>query len=140
MPVTDVRVTLRVASSDHLRPRAWQGSGVAIEATILDQDEEPIAGAVADLSWVTPAGVEMRQSGLVSNAAGKVSAVLAIADVGTFMARCVVVTPQAEVAQQRFEMVAGAVALAATQATPVVTPQGAFLILPNGRAIGGVPA
>lgn len=138
MPVTDVKVTLRVASSDQLRPRSWQGSGIAIEATILDQSGEPIAGAVANLSWITPAGIEMRQSGLVSDAAGKFSAVLSIADAGSFVARCVVISPQSEVAEARFEMVAGSVALDAIQAVPVATPGGAVLVLSNGNAIGGV--
>ncbi|MBU8545802.1 MULTISPECIES: hypothetical protein [Roseomonadaceae] len=140
MPPTDVRVTLRVASSDHLRPRAVEGTAISIEATILDQEGAPVTGAIADLSWVTPQGVEMRAPGRISDARGIATALLAVAGTGAFVARCAVVSPIARVALRPFTMIDGGVQLGAVPATPVVTPQGAFLILPNGRAIGGASA
>ncbi|MGX9966057.1 hypothetical protein ACVFYP_22215 [Roseomonas sp. F4] len=137
MPVTDVRVTLRVAGSDHLLPRALQGTAIAIEATIQDQDGAALPGAIADLSWVAPDGVEMRQEGCVADAGGVARGRLAVAPTGYFVARCVITSPVLRVVERRFEMRAGAVALDAVPATPVVTPNGTFLILPNGMAIGG---
>lgn len=137
MPVTDVRVTLRVASSDHLRPAALQGTAISIEATILDQDGTAVPGAIADLSWVAPDGVELRQTGCLADASGIARGLLAVAETGAFVARCLVTSPVARVVERRFEMRAGAVALDAEQATPVTMQDGTFLILPNGMAIGG---
>jgi hypothetical protein len=137
MPVTDVRVTLRVASSDHLRPAALQGTAIAIEATIQDQAGAPVPGAIADLSWIAPDGVELRQTGCVADASGIARGLLAVAETGTFVARCLVTSPIVRVVERQFEMRAGAVTPDAGPAAPVVTPDGAFLILPNGMAIGG---
>ncbi|NKE43591.1 hypothetical protein HB662_02300 [Roseomonas frigidaquae] len=157
MPVMDVRVTLRVASSDHLRPRAMQGSGVAIEATVLDQDGAPIAGAGVNLSLLTPSGWEVQLPGVISDAAGRATAVLAPAEDGRFVARAVVTSPQAEVAERSFDIIAGVVTLNAVPAVLVETPEGDFLVpgtaeplvmlvdpdgvgllLPNGLLMGGV--
>lgn len=138
MPVTDVRVTLRVASSDHLRPRAWQGTAVAISATIQDQDGAAVAGAVATLSWVAPDGQAAQTEPLTSDVAGRVTGTLLIPGTGGYAARCRVSAPIVRVAQQRFDMVAGVVAPVSDPATPVVTDDGVFLVLPSGAVAGGV--
>ncbi|WP_439598005.1 hypothetical protein [Falsiroseomonas sp.] len=139
MPVvTDVRVTLRVFSSDHLVPRAVQGSAIVLEASITDLEDVPLPGAVVHLSYVTPGGLELRAPGRISNAAGQATARLALAEAGRFVARCIVISPIARVVQRPFLLTEGAVVLLPAEAVPIATPQGALLILPNGRAIGGV--
>jgi hypothetical protein len=139
MPViTDVRVTLRVYSSDHLVPRAVQGSGIVIEVRVTDLDDAPLPGAVAHLSYVTPGGLELRAPRRITDATGQATARLALTEAGRFVARCVVISPIARVAQRPFLLTEGAVVLLPAQAVPAATSQGAILILPNGRAIGGV--
>lgn len=137
MPVTDVRVALRVASSDHLRPRALQASAVAVEATALDQIGEPIPGAIADLSVITPAGVELRFQNVTADGAGRATRSIALADAGDFIARSVVTSPQSEVSERGFIMKPGAVQPPPGPVTVLADPDGVVLILPSGFAIEG---
>lgn len=135
MPVTDVRVLLRVASSDALRPRVRQGSAVAVEATVLDQDRAPIAGAIVTLRITTPVAV-LEVPNVVANADGVATASLAVADAGTHLAAAIVSSPQAEVAQRYFDVVPAA-ALPEDTATVLVTDDGEFIVLSNGFAMEG---
>lgn len=135
MPVTDVRVLLRVASSDSLRPRVRQGSAVAVEATVIDQDKAPIAGAIVTLRVRTPFAV-LEVAGVVADAAGIASAVIALPDAGEHLASAIVTSPQAEVVERVFDVIAAAVTFD-DEGAVLVTDQGEFIVLSNGQALGG---
>ncbi len=102
MAVTDIRLRVRVASSDSLRPRTTLGSAVAVECFVTDQDGAPVPGAVVDLSVVGLLVIP----GMVADAAGRVTASFTPQQPGAFVAQADCTAPLAEVAQRRFDVVA----------------------------------
>lgn len=135
MPVTDIQLRLRVATSENLRPRILQGSAVAIQATVLDQDRAPIAGAICTIRVKTPAAV-LEVPDIVADASGVAVATLTLPDVGEHMASAIVTSPQAEVVERIFDVLAVDVTFD-DAATVLVTDAGEFLVLSSGLAMGG---
>lgn len=129
MLITDVRLLLRLASSDAIRPRVCLGSAVAVECTVLDQDGTPVAGAVVSLSIVGLLTVP----DLVANAAGVVTASFTPPQAAAFVAQAECTSPLAALAQRTFDVVAadGDVTLS----PPWVDARTGALIFPPGYPV-----
>jgi hypothetical protein len=138
MPVTDVRVALRVASSSNLRPSALRGSAVAVEATVLDQQERPIQGAILHLGYVLTSGRRVTVRNRRTDARGIASISLALDDVGLTQAFAEIISPQVEIATRTLDLVPRDLRPRPPQRR-MVMPNGDLLVLGNGRVMTGGP-
>lgn len=133
-PVGRLRTGAR-ASALHLSFVA--GSAV----TWFGEFRDPVSNSLSSASGVefqflAPDGTPLIGMGGALVSTGIYGATIAPADAGEWVVR--LFASGARVDERRFVVAESSFPAGAIQAVPVVTPGGAFLVLPNGNAIGGV--